>query len=473
MEYSEVELAYHAAGTDSMLDDIVAFVAAAEFDRLDRVAIDAAKLRILDTVGCALGAWNCESAAIAERLLTEPPETSAGGRVIGSDRVASAPAAAFLNGCRIRDLDFNDTFPGGHPSDALGAILAVAATSGASGAELITATVISYEVYIRIQMAAQLREKGWDNGYGIGIGIAAALSKLLHLDDTATRAAISLAATANVPMRSTRAGSLSAWKGAATAFSAQIAVNATELAALGMTGPAAPFAGRHGLMDLITGPIELVPFPVIAGGEFHISRAKIKYWPVVYNLQALVWATLELREAVAVDDLASVEVLTYWSAWSESGSEPAKWDPQTRETADHSLPYIFAWTMRHGTIGPAAFEPEAYLDPEMRPVMHLITVTIDDAIEAEYPQTIRMRLRATDRAGRVHEVDVANPLGHERNPVSWDQVEEKFRRLADPVLGPDAAERAARLWRSIEDTNVMTALDAVEVAARDTKKESS
>lgn len=470
MEYSDVELAFRASGTDRIAEQIVDFVQQARFDRFDAAAIDAAKLRLLDTIGCALGAWDCETGRIAERLLTAPADGVPGGRVIGSSRIASAPTATFLNGCRIRDLDFNDTYPGGHPSDGLAAVLAVAGAVGATGEELITAVAISYEVFIRIQMAAQLREKGWDNGYGIGLGVAAATAKLLGLDDDGIRNAVSLAATSNVPMRSTRAGSLSAWKGAATAFSAQIAVSATELAALGMSGPQAPFAGRHGLMDLITGPLELAPFPISGGGEAYIPRAKIKYWPVVYNLQALVWAALELRERVAADELASVEVLTYWSAWSESGSEPAKWDPRTRETADHSLPYVFAWTMRNGPIGPAAFEPAAYLDESIRPLMDLVTVRTDDEIESVYPATIRMRVRATDRAGAVHEVDIVNPLGHERNPVSWAQVEDKFRRLAAPLLGGPAVERAIEIWRDVEAADVATALDAVDVPVEGERK---
>src|SRR5689334_21224205 len=152
------------------------------------------------------------------------------------------------------------------------------------------------------------------------------------------------------------------------------------LAAEGMTGPDRPFEGRHGLWEQITGPFELGPFGG-RGGSFKTSSI-LKYWPLVGGGQAAVWAALKVRELVAVEDIAAIEVFSYWSTWHEIASEPEKWDPRTRETADHSLPYIFARTLVDGTIGLAAFEPAAYLDPSLRPLMARIRVATDEAIEA-------------------------------------------------------------------------------------------
>src|SRR5690606_35250136 len=101
-------------------------------------------------------------------------------------------------------------------------------------------------------------------------------------------------------------------------------------------------------------------------------------------------------------------VQTYWSAWHESGSEPAKWDPQTQETADHSLPYIMAWVLRHGTVDHHAFVPESYLDPTIRPLMNIIKARIDDDIEKGFPNVVRMRVTATDKSGKKHEVEITN-----------------------------------------------------------------
>ena len=300
----------------------------------------------------------------------------------------------------------------------MGALFAVAPQIGASGERLITATVVAYEIFIRLQMRAQLREKGWDQGFGISVGTAAGLANLMGLSREVAQHAIAITAVANTPMRATRAGQLSMWKGAATAYAVRNAVFGVQLAAAGMTGPEAPFTGRHGLVELISGPIELPPFGTTPD-DFLIPRAKIKYWPVAYSLQALVWAGIELRKQVAPTNSPAWMCRPIGSRWHESGSEPAKWDPRTRETADHSIPYILAWTLRHGVIDQQAFVPESYLDPSIRPLMNIITVRVDDEIEKEVQRgTIHMRVSAKDRSGKSYEVNIVNPLGHEKNPVS-------------------------------------------------------
>ena len=450
---------------DPILTSLAEFSSELSYRDLPVNAVTASKERLLDALGCAIGAHDCDTAEIGRSLAGPAARKALAGRIVGSKTLAAADAAAFVNSCMIRNLDFNDTYPGGHPSDSLGGLFAVAPQIGASGERLITATVVAYEIFIRLQMRVQLRERGWDQGFGIGVGAAAGLANLMGLDREVARHAIAITAVANMPMRATRAGQLSMWKGAATAYAVRNAVFGVQLATAGMSGPEAPFVGRHGLVELISGPIELPPFGTTPE-DFFIPRAKIKYWPVVYNMQALVWAAIELRRQVSPDQLASVDVQTYWSAWHESGSEPAKWDPTTRETADHSLPYILAWTLRHGVIDERAFVPESYRDPSIRPLMNLVTVRIDEAFEKDFPRVVRMRVSAKDRTGRSYEVNVVNPLGHEDNPVSAQELAAKFVRLCEPRLGKRRSAAALKQWQNIETaTNTRNALDAVDVKA--------
>ena len=448
---------------DPILTSLAEFSSELSYRDLPANAMTASKERLLDALGCAIGAHDCDTAKIGRSLAGPAARKKLAGRIVGSKRLAAADAAAFVNSCMIRNLDFNDTYPGGHPSDSLGGLFAVAPHIGASGERLITATVVAYEIFIRLQMRAQLRERGWDQGFGIGVGAAAGLANLMGLNREVAQHAIAITAVANMPMRATRAGQLSMWKGAATAYAVRNAVFGVQLAAAGMTGPEAPFVGRHGLVEQVSGPIELPPFGTTPG-DFLIPRAKIKYWPVVYNMQALVWAAIELRQQVSADQLASVDVQTYWSAWHESGSEPAKWDPTTRETADHSLPYILAWTLQHGVIDERAFVPESYRDPSIRPLMNLVTVRIDEEFEKAFPRVVRMRVSAKDRAGKSYEVNVVNPLGHEDNPVSAKELETKFERLCEPRLGKRRTAAALKVWQNIETAaNTRNAFDAVEV----------
>jgi 2-methylcitrate dehydratase len=245
------------------------------------------------------------------------------------------------------------------------------------------------------------------------------------------------------------------------------AVYGVQLAAAGMTGPEAPFTGRHGLADNITGPLDLDPFGT-GPDDFHVHTVYLKYWPVAYNLSPTIWAAIELRKQVAAEQLAKVEVQTYAFSVMESGSEPGKWDPQTRETADHSIPYVLARTLRHGLIDQEAFEPASYLDPTIRPLMNRITVTADDEIEKEVQQgTVHVRLRATDTSGKSYEVNVVNPVGHEKNPFTQEEVGSKFRLLAEPKLGKRRARKALEQWRGIESAaEVKTAIDALNVKAK-------
>jgi len=448
---------------DPILHSFADFSSSLSFRDLPANAVQASKERLLDTIGCALGAYGCDTAKVGLTLAGPAANKTLAGRILGSIDLRAADAAAFVNSCMIRDLDFNDTYPGGHPSDSLGALFAIAPLIGVSGERLITATVVSYEIFIRLQMKAQLREKGWDQGFGISVGAAAGLANLMGLSREVALHAIAITAVGNMPMRASRAGQLSMWKGAATAYSVRNAVFGVQLAVAGMTGPEAPFSGRHGLTDLISGPIDLPPFGK-APEDFFIPRAKLKCWPVVYNMQALVWAAIELRKKVSIDRIESIDVETYWSAWHESGSEPAKWNPTTRETADHSLPYILAWTLRHGTIDHDAFVPEAYLDQTIRPLMNRVKVRIDDQFEKDFPRVVHMRVTALDDAGKSHQVYIVNPLGHEDNPVSAAELARKFLRLCEPRLGQKRAALALEKWQDIEQlANVEGAFDAIVI----------
>lgn len=445
---------------DAVLDSLTEFAVGLKHQQIPDGVLQAARERLLDSVGCAVGAVAGDTVAIARALAPPPAAGDPGGRLLCFDEVVATDAAAFANSCMIRLLDFNDTYPGGHPSDMLGGLLGSAARHGATGARLLTAMVVAYEVYIRLQMKAQFRERGWDQGGGIGVAAAAGLCNLLGLTPDQTRHALAITTVGNMPLRNTRAGQLSMWKGCATAYAVRNAAFGVQLAQLGMTGPQAPFTGRHGMMDQASGPFELPDFDT-----FYLPRAKIKYWPVAYNMQLAAWAGVELRRLVPVENIAAIDVATYWSAWSESGSEPAKWDPRTQGTADHSLPYILARALRHGAVNPDAFEPEAYLDPTIRPLMAKIAVRVDEAIQAQFPATIRMRAIATDLDGATHEVDIVNPIGHEDNPISPQGLAEKFDRLCLPVLGQERTVAARRFWGALaEDADIGAGFDLLSLA---------
>lgn len=182
------------------------------------------------------------------------------------------------------------------------------------------------------------------------------------------------------------------------------------------------------IQEQVTGRFELGP---LGGGDrpFSIERTNFKSFATEYHAQAPVALALGLRNKVSVEQIEAVDVRIYAMAHSEIGSEPAKWDPRTRETAGDSLPYMLAVTLTDGRVGPASFEPARYLDPGLRPLMSRIRVLEHPEFTRRFPQAlvseIEIRTRAGDRL-----VDRAEyPKGHARNPMTDADVVAKFRDL--------------------------------------------
>jgi 2-methylcitrate dehydratase len=444
---------------DEVVDRLADYCADLTFDQIPDEVVDAATQRLVDTVGCAIGGQGCEGAEFGRRIApaVDPARIPTPARWLGhADRVTNIEAAGFINSAMIRYLDFNDSYPrGGHPSDALGPIIAHADATGASGRDVITAMVAAYDVFIRVASVTKLRERGWDQGYGIGLGVAAGVGKLLDLDRDRLRHALSISAVSNVPLRNTRSGQLSTWKGIAAAYAAKGAYFGTLLAAEGATGPEAPVSGRHGLKELVTGEFEF--HPLEGEGRFLAGKARLKYWPVESHLQPVVWAAMELGERIAVDDIASVAIATSYTSWHETASEPGKWDPRTRETADHSMPYVFVRSLEAGKLDVAAFDRDAYLDPGVRQVMEKVTAFVDDEIEKAFFDDVVLRVTAKTKSGVTHDVEVVNPKGHTKNPMTENEVGEKFIRLTEPRVGSARAGDALAFWRTIADHDTVTA----------------
>ena len=449
---------------DTITQRIADYASAARFDDLSDVSVRAAVQRLVDSLGCAVGAHDCEPAQIGRRLAGGQTAGKYAGRVLCCGDRLPAEAATFINSAMIRNFDFNDRYPGGHPSDCLGALLALAGAMKVDGKSFLASMIVVYEIFARLSDATMLSRRGWDQGYAIGIATAAGVSNLLKLSVDATAHAVGIAATSNLPLRVTRSGELTPWKNVATAYAARNGLFAALLAAEGMSGPGSAFEGRNGLWEKVTGPFELAPFPNL-GGEYLTPRVQLKYWPIETNGQAAVWAALELRSKVDPMKLEAIDVFASKFTWFEIGSEPEKWDPQTRETADHSLPYIFARALVDGPIRVSSFADEAVRDPALRPLMQKIKVIPDDAIEALLPQKTLIRVIAAANDGMQHTVEIVNPLGHPDNPMQDSHIEEKFLALAEPVLGQRSRTALQRWWRVQDAADVGELMQLLDLRA--------
>jgi len=444
---------------DQTLKTIVDFIMSTRKDPPPDAVLDRCREILVDTLGCAVGGRNCIGAQVA-RAFPAIPEGEA-GTVIGSAKSVTIDIAAFWNTAMIRYLDFNDLLDNGHPSDMIGGLVAMSRTTKASGKDMLIAIAIAYEIYYRLARIVLSREP-WtiDQGYCVAIGATAGICHLLRLSREETTHAISFAAANGAPLRVSRAGELSHYKGAATAVSTRHAVFCVHMARSGMTAPSAPFDGRHGIVELMRG--QAGPLDLAAFDAWQVLKTRLKYFPVAYNTQIGIWAALELRKQVDYRRLEKITLSTSLFLKHESGSEPAKWDPQTRETADHSLPYIFSRALQDGTVNINTFDLEKVLDPGIRKIINKLTVEGDAAMGgAEFPDVVQARLKAVDRDGKTYEVHVRDPLGHYLNPLTVADIENKFMHLTEPALGRERAAAAFDLaWRMKEAESFVPVLDA-------------
>ncbi|HET7884675.1 MAG TPA: MmgE/PrpD family protein, partial [Bradyrhizobium sp.] len=327
------------------------------YEDLDAATIERVKIHLIDALGCGIGALNEGAVRICREIALPVTGPST---IIGSTSRTTSDLAAFANGAAIRYLDFNDTYVGKiaiHPSDNIAPCLAVAEAEHASAQELITAIALAYEVNCRLIDALDIASRGWDTPV-LGLpAVALATGRLMKLTAEQLTHAVGLAINDHIPLGLTRAGDLSEWKGIAVAEAGRNAVFATRLARAGLTGPAPIFEGKTGMFQQVTGSAD-VDIASFGGREqpFRIHNCILKPYPAVIYTQTAIVAAIELAKEIGNrDQVAAIDVATTHRGFERTGSEPEKWDPKTRETADHSLPYMIARAMFDGDVTPESF----------------------------------------------------------------------------------------------------------------------
>lgn len=411
-------------------------------DQLQAEVVREVKRRVLDSLACAFGAWKAEPCGIARRI-ARAVAVPGGATLWGTSHRTLPDLAAFANGTLVRYLDFNDTYLSkepAHPSDNLPAILAVGESVRASGKRVIMAAAVAYEVQCRLCDAAALRPRGWDHVTYGPFSSALGAAKVLKLSVGQTVQAVNLAGVANVALRQTRVGDLSAWKACAFANAARNGVFAAMLAQEGMTGPSPIFEGEKGFMALVSGPLDLSAL----GGEkvsFKILETYIKHYPVEYHAQSAVEAALAVREELlgkegraAIGRIAEVEVGSYDVAIEIIGRGPEKWRPTTRETADHSMPYCVASALLDGTVTVESFDPKRLSEPKRRALMQKVRVVEQKEFIGWYPKAMPIRVTVRTTNGHEYVKQVDYPQGHPRHPLSDREIEEKFRNLTEGLF---------------------------------------
>jgi 2-methylcitrate dehydratase len=427
----------------------------ASFDSLGPRTVHEIKRRVLDSIGTALGAWTSRPAGVT-RDVAQAVTAPRGASLLGSRHRTTADLATFANGALVRYLDFNDTYLSrepAHPSDNIAAAWAVGQVQNASGHELLTAIALGYELQCRLCDAASLRKHGWDHVCYGALSSALLAAKLYKLPVEQTVHALGLAGVCNFATRQTRTGQISDWKACAFSNAARNGVFAADLARRGMTGPHEIFEGPKGLFKMVTGPFDLNWSS--GPDDWMILRTYIKFWPAEYHSQSAIDAALQLRRELApavaagganarrliADGIQSILIESFEAAVSIIGSEPEKWRPTSRETADHSMGYCVACALLDGDVTRASFTDERIRDPLVLGLLDKTRIVETDECNAGYPDGIPNKLIITMTDGRRFERLVKYPRGHAGNPMTDDEVFAKFRGLAREVVSEATAQQ--------------------------------
>jgi 2-methylcitrate dehydratase len=439
----------------SLAHKIADFACNLSYEDLTPEAIHEVKRRLIDTMGCAMGSWLAPPVKIA-RQLASLSTSEIGATVVGTRHVSSPDLAAFANGVMFRYLDYNDTYLSkepAHPSDNFAAVLAIADAFDLTGKEVILGAVIAYEIQCRLCDAYSIRSRGWDHVTYGSFSTVAGCGAMLGFDEQTMVHALGLAGVPNNAMRQTRVGELSMWKGCAFANASRNGVFATLLAHMGMTGASQVFEGEMGFFNEICrgDTFDIEKF----GGDrepFMINRTYIKKYPAEYHSQSAVDAAEQMivdhGGVFAPDKIESIEIATFNASYEIIGGEPEKWRPQSRETADHSLPYITCAALVDGKVTMATYDESRFKDEELLAVVARTKVVPDEELNKLYPeQGIPNRLTVNLKDGRTFEKRVDAPSGHALNPMTDEMVEEKYYTMAIPMLGQEAAADAlSPIW---------------------------
>jgi len=419
---------------------IVEFVSSYSEANLTDSLVETINYLMVDTLGSLYGGFESDPARIGARLAETMPGPCT---VMGYGVKTTYEMAAFCNGLMIRHTDFN-CVP--HNNEMFGGILAVGEALHSTGPQVMAAMIIAYEVVTAIGNtgAGSYDPGGWDSPYH-SAGTAMGAGKLMGLNQDQLANALSLALVPHMPMYVCHIGTQSMWKGTHSSEQVRNGVWGAMLARAGMTGPYMPFEARDGLIAHI-GPfsrdlkLPTSPDGRVALETIHGKGGGYKRFASEGNTQTFwEWIAKPLHEWTKPSEVASVNIECSYFAWQEI-SDPPKWDPRNRETADHSMPYNVARGIMDGEVYLDSFTKEKYMDPVARDLMGKTTVRAN--VSPEFPGTT-VTVRKKSGEERVFRAQPVTLMSH-------DELIQKYNRLADFMqVETGQRDRAVKEWMSL------------------------
>ncbi len=434
------------------------------YEHLSPRAIEAAKRFWYDSLGCALGGSRQDDARI---LLDHHREMQGGERADRASAVVGPCTcfvsgfrtnpvdAAFLNSHMVRAMDYNDIYWKAdpcHPSDIICGPLALCEWLDRSGRDLILATVIAYEVEQRLCEfgVPGIREYGWHHATLTAFAAPLAAGRVLGLSVDQMVQAVGISASRTFTPGAVTAGRLTNMKNTVDPWATRMGVEAALLARRGYTGPEHMIDGKEGLFavfghvrykdraarfdrDVLLGGLPRGP-----GDRFRILDCGMKSFPIEALSHAPLTAMLRCvkENRIRAEDVAQIRVEVIARAADILG-DPHKYRPDSKETADHSLPYCLAVGLVDGMVTPLQFTQERVRDAGLIPVMDKVKVVANEEFERLFPEFQPSRVTITTTDGRAFTTGADVPKGDPRDPMTPEEIGVKFAALGRDVIGAD------------------------------------
>lgn len=447
------------------------FVSSRSYNDLSNEAIRELKIRLLDSLGCAIGALKGKPIKMLKEQLDDfggnPLISLIGGGKTAPDR------AAFYNSALVRYLDFNDSYLAKnetcHPSDNIGSILSAAQYSDRNGKDFLTALAIAYQVQCRLSDVAPVRDKGYDHTVQGAYGAAAGAAFALGLDAEKTANAVAIAATAYNALRVTRTGNLSNWKGLAFPSTGWTSTHSAFLAMRGITGPKEIFEGNKGFKETISGNFEI---DWQNENLEKVTQTIIKKFNAEIHSQATLEGIQELMLLYKFDprEIVSMVLNTFDVAFNiiGGGEEGEKKKISTKEEADHSLPYMMAVLLLDGNLLPAQYLPGRILQKDVQDLLQKVQINQKKEYSDRFPNEMPCDISITLKDGTVLEIEKKDYRGFLTRPASWELIVEKFDNLASPFADELLREEIITMIEDLENYQISDLMSLLEKAGTTT-----
>jgi 2-methylcitrate dehydratase len=416
------------------------------FTHLTDEALHQIKRFLLDSVGCAFGGYRQPDVQI---LLDVLEETAGAGTttLLGRGSKIDVLSATLANALMVRVMDYNDIYwqqDPSHPSDIIPAVLACGQRAKSNGKELCVGIAIAYEMEMRLCEAAfpGIRERGWHHATLTALAAPFAAGRMLRLPWENIQRAVGISGSNHGSFGAVTAGELSMMKNTVDPLAAQGAVLAALLAERGYNGPKHIIDGKEGLVHCLGPEWKLDVLTAGLGESWRICRCGMKAYPTEALTHAPISAFLDIvREHGLKPETVEAVHIRALPRVADILADESKYNPNNKETADHSLPYCIAAALVDGQVTPQQFTTDKIMDPVVRFQLHKVKVAADLEFEKLFPAIQRVEVTVNTTDGRKLTQRLDYPKGDPRNPLTDEELEEKFDALASPVVSQTARKR--------------------------------